>query len=143
VCSLSTIFTKGDPQTINNFDHVPIGLCLINHEYFEILFWKHVLQHCFIKLYPRDLMSVDVLKLHVTNHYGHHCTISRIVHMINHSCLASNTLHMIKHDPNILRIPYKLHSCDKAHSTPHMIYWHLENEHLCPRTCLRKQHSWM
>jgi hypothetical protein len=98
-------------------------------------------RHCFIKLCPHDLLNVDVLKLHVTNHYGHHFMISRIVHMTSHSSLASNMFDMIKHDPNFMQIPYKLHSCDKAQSTPHIIYRHLENEHVCPRTCLGKQHS--
>jgi hypothetical protein len=50
--------------------------------------------------------------------------------MISHSCSTNNTFHMIKHDPNVLQIPFRLHSCDKANSTPDTIYRHLENEHL-------------
>jgi hypothetical protein len=50
--------------------------------------------------------------------------------MISHCCPANNTFHMIKHDPNVLRIPRMLHSCDKVCSTPHTIYQHLENENL-------------
>jgi hypothetical protein len=50
--------------------------------------------------------------------------------MTSHNCPTNHMLHMIKHDPNILQIPYKLHSCDKIHSIPHTIYGHLENEHL-------------
>jgi hypothetical protein len=45
---------------------------------------------------------------------------------------------MIKHDPNILRIPGRLHSCDKTHSTPHTIYGHLENEHLLSKNLFRE-----
>jgi hypothetical protein len=37
---------------------------------------------------------------------------------------------MIKHDPCVLQILSKLHSHDKAHSTPHTIYQNLENENL-------------
>ncbi len=113
----------GVPQTINNYNHIPIDLCVVSHESFEIGFWKPVLQHCFIKL------NFSVLKLHITNCYDHHFTLSRIVHMTNHSCPTNNTFHMIKHDPNILQIPYSLHSCDEVNSTPNTIYWHLENKH--------------
>jgi hypothetical protein len=45
---------------------------------------------------------------------------------------------MIKHDLNILQIPYRLHLCDKTHSTPHTIYGHLENEHLLSKNLSRE-----
>jgi hypothetical protein len=115
-------------------------LCDISHESFKIQFWKLV-QHHLIKLCPHDLLSFSVLKLHVTNHNGHHFIISKIVHMRSHSCPTINMLHMIKHDPSVLQIPYRLHLRDKASSTPHTIYQHLENENLMSYTCLKKQHS--
>jgi hypothetical protein len=90
------------PKTINNYDKILIGLCVINQESFEIRFWKPMLQHGLIKLCPHDLLSLSVLKLHVTNCNGHHFTINKIIHMISHSCLTSNMLHMIKDDPSIL-----------------------------------------
>jgi hypothetical protein len=72
------------------------------------------------------LLNLGVLRLHITNHHGHHFTIGKIVHMRSHSCPFNNKLHMIKYDPSVLQIPCKLHSCDEARSTPHTIYWHLE-----------------
>jgi hypothetical protein len=57
----------GVPQTINNYDCIPIGLCIINHESLEIRFWKPVFQHRLIKLCPHDLLSFSVFKLHITN----------------------------------------------------------------------------
>ncbi len=128
MCFLSTNLIEG-LITINNYDIVPIGLCDINHESFKIQFWKLV-QHCFIKLCPHDMLNFSVLILHVTNCNGHHFTISKIVHMRIHSCLAIKMLHMIKHDPSILQIPCRLHLRDKANSTPHTIYQCLENENL-------------
>ncbi len=86
--------------------------------------------HYVIELFPRCLLSLHVFGLHVTNHNGNHFVVGRIVHMRSHSCLTSYMLHMIKHDLSILQIPYKLHSCDKTHSTPHTIYGHLETKHL-------------
>ncbi len=50
--------------------------------------------------------------------------------MISHGCLTNNTFHMIKHDPHVLRIPCRLHSCDKVDSTLDTTYRHLGNEHL-------------
>ncbi len=101
------------PQTINNFDHVLIGLCTINHESLEIQFWKPMLQPNLIKLCPHDLLSFFFLKLHVTNPNGHHFIIGKIVHMTNHyNCLTNNTFHTIKYDLNVLQITYRLHSCD-------------------------------
>jgi hypothetical protein len=58
--------------------------------------------------------------------------------MISHSCPTSHALHMIKHDPSILQFPYRLHSCDKTRSTPHIIYEHLENEHLLIKNLFRE-----
>jgi len=89
-----------------------------------------MLSYHLIKLCPHDLLNFDVLKLHVTNCNGHHFTINRIIHMTSHHCPTNNTFHMIKHDPNIPWIPYRLHLHDKARSTPHTIYRHLENENL-------------
>jgi len=117
-------------RTINNFDNVPISLCTINHESLEIGFCKLVLQHHFIKLCAHKSLSFNLLRLHITNNYGQHFIINKIVHMTSHSCPTNNMLHMIKHDPSILQIPCKLHSCDEANSTPIIIFGHLENEHL-------------
>ncbi len=75
-------------------------------------------------------MNFDVLRLHITNHYGQHFTIDKIIHMTNHSCPTNNTLHMIKHDPNVLQIPYRLYLCDEVDFSPNNIYRHLENKHL-------------
>jgi hypothetical protein len=134
---------RGVLQTINNYDRVPIGLCAISHESLEIGFWKLVLQHHFIKHYPHKSLNFGVFMLHITNCYGQHFIIGRIVHMTSHSCPISNTLHMIKHDLSVLQIPYRLHSCDKVNSTPDTIYRHLKNNSFCPKTCPGKLHFWM
>jgi len=103
---------------------------IIQNKTFKIPLAAIEVMYGLIKLCPHDLLSFSVLILHVTNHNGHHCIISKIVHMTSHSCPTNNMLHMIKHDPNILQIPSKLHSHDKVCSTPHTMYWHLENENL-------------
>jgi hypothetical protein len=105
-------------------------LCVISHESLEIGFWKLVPQHHFIKLCQHESLNFGVLRLYITNRYGQHFTIHKIVHMTSHSYPTNNTLHMIKHDPSILQIPYKLHLCDKVDSTPDTTYQHLENKHL-------------
>ncbi len=121
---------RGVPQTINNCDYVPIGLWAMSHESLEIGFWKPTFQHHFIKLCPHKSLSFNVLRLHITSHYGQHFTIHMIVHMTNRSCPTSNTFHMIKHDPNILQILYRLHLCDEVDSTFDTIYRHIENKYL-------------
>jgi hypothetical protein len=110
------------PTTINNFNNVPIGFCIINHGSFEIRFWKLMLQHCFIELCPHKSLSFRIFKLHIINNYGQHFTIERIIHMTSHYCPANNMFHIIKHGPNVLQIPCRLHSCDEANSTPVTIY---------------------
>jgi hypothetical protein len=122
------------PQSINNYNHVLIGLYSIGHESLEIRLWKIVLQHRVIKFFPHYLLSLHVFKLHVTNCNGHNFTIGWIVHMTIHNCPTDDMLHMIKHDPSILQIPYKLHS-------PHYEFMDiLKVNTFCPKICPRKQH---
>jgi hypothetical protein len=97
-----------------------------------------MLLHCVIELCPHYLLSLRVFKLYVTNVNGHRFAIGQIVHMTSHSYPISHALHMIKHDPRIWQIPYRLHSCDKTCSTRHIIYGHLENEHLLFKNLFRE-----
>ncbi len=129
---------KGVPQSINNSHDVWIGLCVINHESFEIQFRKAMLLHRVIELCPHYLLNLHVFILHVTNHNGHHFAIGQIVHMTNHSCLTNHMLHMIKHAPSILQVPERLHVCDNTHTTPHTIYGHLENEQLLSKNLFKE-----
>jgi hypothetical protein len=41
-----------------------------------------MLQHHFIKFYPHKSLNFNVFRLHITNCYGHHFTIGRIVHTL-------------------------------------------------------------
>jgi hypothetical protein len=89
-----------------------------------------MLLHRVIELFPHYLLNFHVLRLHVTNRNGHHFVVGRIIHITNYSYPTNRMFHMIKYDPSILQIPCKLHSCDKTCFAPHIIYGHLENEHL-------------
>ncbi len=89
-----------------------------------------MLQRHFIKFCPHKSLSFGVLRLFITNNYGQHFTIDKIIHMTSHSYPIGNMLHMIKHDPSVLQIPCRLHLCDEAHSILNTIYQHLEIEHL-------------
>jgi hypothetical protein len=93
-------------------------------------FGNSYFQHCLIKFCPHKSLNFGVFKLHITNHYGHHLTIGKIMHMISHSCPTNNTLHMIKRDQCVLQARCMLHSCEKVDSTPNTIYRHLKIKHL-------------
>jgi hypothetical protein len=93
-------------------------------------FGNSYFQHHLIKFCPHKLLNFCVFKLHITNCYGHHLTIGKIMHMTSHSCPTSNTLHMIKHDLCVLQTSCKLLSCDKVDSTLDIIYRHLKTKHL-------------
>ncbi len=121
---------RGVPRPINNYDNVIIGLCVISHESFQIWFWKTHALDCLIKLCPHDLLIFDVFRLHVKYCNGHHFAIGKIVRMTSHSFQPTTHFTWSNMIQTFCKSLHKLHLCDKACSTPHTIYWHLENENL-------------
>jgi hypothetical protein len=133
-------FHRWVPWSINNSSSITIGLCVISHESLEIRFWKVVLLHHVIEFFPHYLLSLCVLKLHVTNHNGHHFAIGWIVHMRNHDCPTNYILHMIQ---TFYKSPTSCIHVTRFPPFPTPFMDILKMNTFCLRTCPRKQHSWM
>jgi hypothetical protein len=115
---------------INDLDSIPIGLCTVRHEAFEVGILDAVLCHEIVEFYPNDTLDLGVLRLHVTYGDGHDLAICYIVHVTRHSGPLFNTLDMVKHEPSILKISSWLHALDEVHTTSKSVFQHLEDVHL-------------
>ncbi len=116
-------------RTINDFNNIPICLCIVRNESFEVWFTILMFDHCFVELCPHGLLCFDVFKLHVANYNGHDFVICYIIYMANYCCLTNDTFDMVKYDPKILQISLRLHSCNQVHSIPNPIKQHLQDEY--------------
>jgi hypothetical protein len=116
-------------RILNDFNNIPICLCIVHNESFEVWFTIILFDHCVVELCPHDLLCFNVFKLHVANCNGHDFVICYIIYMANHCCLANDAFDMIKYDPKSLQIFPKLHLCIHVHSIPNPIKQHLQNEY--------------
>lgn len=112
-------------RTVNDFNNIPICLCIVHNESFEVWFTILMFDHFFVELCPHDLLCFDVFKLHVANYNGHDFVICYIIYMANHCYLTNDAFDMVKYDPKILRISPRLHSCNQVHSIANPIKQHL------------------
>jgi hypothetical protein len=90
---------------IDDSDSIPIGLCTIRHDAFEVGILDAVLCHEIVEFSPHDTLDLRVLKLHVTYGDGHDLAIRCIVHVIRHCGPFFDTLDMVKHEPSVLPGP--------------------------------------
>jgi hypothetical protein len=115
---------------IDDLDSIPICLCTIHHEAFEVGILDAVLCHEIVQFSPHDTLDLWVLRLHVTYSDGHDLTICCIVHVIRHCGPLFNTLDMVKHEPSILEISSWLHALDEVHNTSRSVFQYFEDVHL-------------
>jgi hypothetical protein len=115
---------------IDDSDSIPIGLCIVRHEAFEVGILDAVLCHEIVEFCPHDTLDLCVLRLHVTYGDGHDLAICCIVHVTCHSGPLFNTLDMVKHEPSVLEISSWLHALDEVHTTSRSVFQHLEDIHL-------------
>jgi hypothetical protein len=104
---------------IDDSDNIPIGLCIVRHEAFEVGILDAVLCHEIVEFSPHDTLDLRVIRLYVTYSNGHDLAIR---------CL--NTFDMVEHEPSVLEISSWLHALDEVHTTSRSIYQHLEDVHL-------------
>jgi hypothetical protein len=115
---------------IDDSDSIPIGLCTVCHEAFEVGILNAVFSHEIVEFSPHDSLDLCVLRLHITYGNGHDLAIRCIVHVTHHSGPLLDMLDMVKHEPCILEISSWLHVHDKVHTTSRSVYQHLEDVHL-------------
>jgi hypothetical protein len=91
-------------------DNIPIGVCIIYREPFEIGFCEIKLEHNLILFCPHDTLSFCGFKLHVANYNGEHFVVHQVINMTSHGSPFLNMFDMIKHQPTILQITTRLHA---------------------------------
>jgi hypothetical protein len=114
---------------INNFDDIPICLCIVCHESFEINV-DTIHEHDLVKHCQQDILGFYKLWLHVVNNNGHEFIVSQVVNMTCHSGPSLHVHDMIDHHPRILQITTKLHALDQIHTKDTIIHKYLKEEHL-------------
>jgi hypothetical protein len=115
---------------IDDSDNIPIGLCTVRHEAFEVGILDAVLCHEIVGFSPHDTLDLRVLRLHVTYGDGHDLAIRCIIHVTHHCGPFFDTLDMVKHEPSVLEISSWLHVLDEVHTTSRSVFQHLEDVHL-------------
>jgi hypothetical protein len=90
---------------IDDSDSIPMGLCTVCHEAFEVGILDAVLCHEIVQFSPHDTLDLGVLRLHVTYGDGHDLAIHCIVHVTRHCGPLFNTLDMVKHEQAFSRSP--------------------------------------
>jgi hypothetical protein len=107
---------------IDDSDSIPIGLCTVHHEAFEVGILDAVLCHEIVQFPPHDTLDLSVLRLHVTYSDGHDLAICCIVHVTRHCGPFFDTLDMVKHDPSVLEISSWLHALDEVNTTSRSVF---------------------
>jgi hypothetical protein len=87
---------------IDNSDGIPVGLCTICHEAFEVGLLHAVFFYEIVEISPHDTLDLCVLRLHVTYGNGHDLAIRCIVHVTRHCGPCLNMLDMVKYEPRVL-----------------------------------------
>jgi hypothetical protein len=120
----------GITTAIDDLNSIPIGMCTVRHEAFEVGILDAVLCHEIVQFSLHDTLDLGVLQLHVTYGNGHDLAICCIVHVTRHCGPFLDTLDMVKHEPSVLEISSWLHALDKVHTTSTFVFQHLEDVHL-------------
>jgi hypothetical protein len=115
---------------IDDSDRIPIGMCTVRHEAFEVGILDVVLCHEIVEFSPHDTLDLRVLRLHVTYGDGHDLVIRYIVYVTHHCGPFLDPLDMVKYEPSVLEISSWLHALDEVHTTSRSVYQHLEDVHL-------------
>jgi hypothetical protein len=115
---------------IDDSDSIPIGLCTVRHEAFEVGILDAILCHEIVEFSPHDTLGRCVLRLHVTYGDGHDLAIHCIIYVTRHCGPFFDTLDMVKHESSILEISSWLHMLDEVYTTSKSVFQHLEDIHL-------------
>ena len=115
---------------IDDLDSIPICLCTICHEAFEVGIPDTILCHEIIQFFPYDTLDLRIFRLHVTYGDGHDLAICCIILVTCHCGPFFDMLNMVKYEPSVLKISSWLHALDEVHTTSKSIFQHLEDIHL-------------
>jgi hypothetical protein len=134
---------RGISKIVHDTNNIPIGMCIIHYEPFEIGVCKTKLEHHLIQSFPHDTHSFCGFKLHVANCNVEHFVIHYVVNMTSHGGPFLNTFNMIKHQPTILQITTRLHAPHQINPICWPIEQHFKQKHFLPNHLSKKQLFWM
>jgi hypothetical protein len=95
---------------VNNPHDVPIGLCNVRHEAFEMGLGDSIAGHDVVEVMPEKNLSILVLGLEVAASDGQDALVNFVVYVASHGGPLGNTFDMVGHDPNMLEILARMHA---------------------------------
>jgi hypothetical protein len=72
------------PTLIDHPNCIPVGLCIVSHEAFELGLRDSILQKNNIKILLEDTLNSNIFGLHVTYGNGHNATVGGVIDMASH-----------------------------------------------------------
>jgi hypothetical protein len=113
---------------VNNPHNVPIGLCTIGHEAFEVGLGDSMAGHEVVEVMPKKNLSILVFGLEVAASDGHDALVGSVVYVAGHGVPPGHAFDMVGHDPSMLKIPARLHALNQADPTTRADLRHLKNK---------------
>ena len=107
---------------------VPIGLCTVRHEAFEVMLGNSMPSHDVVEVMLENHLSIIVLGSEVAANDGHDALVGSIVYVAGHGGPLGNVFDMVRHDPSMLEIPTRLHVPNQVDPTTRANFQYLENE---------------
>jgi hypothetical protein len=119
----------GISRAIDNPHDVPIDLCILRHEVFDVWLWDPMPSHDVVEVMQENHLSIFVLGLEIAINDGYVALVGPIVYTASHGGYA---LDMVRHDPSMLKIPAKLHAPNQINPTTRANLRHLEDKDFVP-----------
>jgi hypothetical protein len=83
---------------------VPIGLCTIRHEAFEMRLGDFIPSHDVVEVMPGKHLSIIVFGLEVAPGDGHDALVGLVIYVASHGGPSGHAFDMVGHNPSIIEI---------------------------------------
>lgn len=139
-CFLAPLYWNlGIFGAIDNPYNLPIGLCIVRHEAFEMRLGDSMPSFDVVEVMPKKHLCILVFELEVGANNGHDTLVGLVVYVASHGGPFGHALYMIRHDPNILEIPAWVHEPNQINPTIGAYLKYLEEkDFLCLVTLAQK-----
>jgi hypothetical protein len=115
-------------RPVNNPHGIPIGLCTVDHEAFDVGLGDSMAGYDVVEVMPNKNLSIIVFVLEVAANDGHNTLVGSFVYVAGHGGLFGDAFHMVGHDPSMLKIPARFHALTLVDPTTKADFKHLENK---------------
>ena len=116
--------------SVNNLDDIPIGLRTVGHETFEMRLGDAMASRDVVEVMLEKHLSIFIFELEIAASDGHNALVGSIVYVAYHGGPLGDTFDMIGHDPNVFKIPARLHAHNQVDPTTRVDLIHLEYKNL-------------